>query len=388
MCGIVGVMSRYANGLSLSQVDTFQEMLFVDQLRGRHGTGMFWDTKKKKSNIIKGPIPSHEFLACDNVQKAFKEIFQEASFIVGHNRHATRGAHTFENTHPFRENHITLIHNGTLHTHKHMKDVEVDSHAICHSMGEIGEIPTIEKLDGAFALVWFNSKDKTLNFIRNSERPLHLIETLGGWFFSSELGLAEWILKRNKLSISKSEMIETGLLYTYSVYDHTLTTAQVKIKEPYDYYFKGNNKWEAKNQDYSRSTIDYTAPSAGPLVVAPEIKKGESSVGVDFKLGQMVTFSPIQIHVSNTTYYLEGLCDTPLNTPDIYVKVFNGNKTYLEGLLDHPTLRGEVTQIYSDPKDKNISLRLKNITMALYPTEGTDLPDSDPYVTNIMQGVH
>ena len=111
-------------------------MLFADQLRGSHGTGIFWD-ELGDSKYLKGAMPSSSFLRSKEYPEVAKDIVRLGNFVIGHNRHATKGEINFNNTHPFQEGdikrrQITLIHNGTLHSHRHMKNVDVDSHAICN----------------------------------------------------------------------------------------------------------------------------------------------------------------------------------------------------------------------------------------------------------------
>jgi len=42
--------------------------------------------------------------------------------------------------------------------HKEMKNTDVDSHAICHSIVEKGYKETIEGIEGSFALCWYDIK--------------------------------------------------------------------------------------------------------------------------------------------------------------------------------------------------------------------------------------
>src|SRR5688500_5153933 len=213
MCGIVGVISKRKNGLFHSDIDIFTDLLFADQLRGAHGTGMFYDVDGV-GHAFKGPMPSSSFLRSEKIGPVFNTVVQKSNFLIGHNRHATKGGVSFDSTHPFIEGETVLIHNGTLPSHKHIKDVEVDSHAICHSINEIGHIETLKKIDGAFALVWFDGNTKKLHFIRNTERPLHIVETDDLIVMSSEAGLVEWILKRKLVNkVQPTVSCEVGHLY-------------------------------------------------------------------------------------------------------------------------------------------------------------------------------
>ena len=66
---------------------------------------------------------------------------------------------------------------------------------------------TISKLDAAFALVWVNREEKTLNFIRNKERPLAFARLDNGAFvWASEREMLEWIINRERgISFAKAK---------------------------------------------------------------------------------------------------------------------------------------------------------------------------------------
>ena len=95
------------------------------------------------------------------------------------------------------------MHNGTLSNQKLLPDHErfdVDSENIVHSLNEIGVLPTIAKIDGAAALVWWNSEEKSLNFWRNSQRDLFFAHTLDGetFMWASEVEMLELVINRSK----------------------------------------------------------------------------------------------------------------------------------------------------------------------------------------------
>lgn len=215
MCGIIAMVAKQKNGFYKGDLDLFSELLFVGQLRGVDGTGIFYN-KGNTTETLKSPTPAPQLLNSKEYQDSENAIIKESFFIVGHNRAATRGKTILQNTHPFKENHITLVHNGTLRSHKELNDkVEVDSHAICHSMATVGEEQTLSKIKGAFALAWFNSRKNTLNFCRNSERPLFLLETRSLFILCSEKEMGEWICKRNNETVIKTIGLETQKIYTF-----------------------------------------------------------------------------------------------------------------------------------------------------------------------------
>ena len=216
MCGLVGIFVKDNNKvLGKDHIDVFKQMLYADALRGFDSTGIM-AIDDDGTTVLKDAKPAHQFL---REIKDWKWTIQKRGFI-GHNRWATRGAINEANAHPFKEGAITLVHNGSLKEHRHLKQVDVDSHAICHSFDELGDIETLEKLNGAYALVWHDKRADTLNITRNEERPLWLLETEETLLISSELGLAEWILSRNRIKTKKATMFEPGVLYRFKYNKH------------------------------------------------------------------------------------------------------------------------------------------------------------------------
>lgn len=251
MCGLVAVISKGKNGFTTKQVDTFTQMLYADELRGKDGTGVFYNTKKNEGTVrvLKAPYGSSIFTKLKEYDEVADTLFKESNFIVGHNRSATKGKINAECTHPFRENHIVLVHNGTLISHKELhEDYEVDSRAICHSISKIGAKETIKKIDGAFALIWYNTNNNTLNFCRNLERPLHIIETSTSFVLVSELTLGLWILARNNETVVKNYPVTPKVLYSFNIDDFSNYKEEPLEFKTYEYH-KSNNHYS--NNSYS-----------------------------------------------------------------------------------------------------------------------------------------
>lgn len=213
MCGIVCIIVKdNTKVLGKGHIDIFKQMLYADALRGWDSTGIASISGDDAVTVVKDACtPGMLF----NRTPDFKWSVQTRA-LVGHNRSATRGALNKENAHPFQEKHITLVHNGTLNTHRHMKDVQVDSHAITHSFVEKGAVPTLEQLDGAYALVWFDEETKLIRCTRNEQRPLFILESDDCFFIASEKELVQWICARNNLKIRKTTNCVPGTLYNFT----------------------------------------------------------------------------------------------------------------------------------------------------------------------------
>lgn len=225
MCGIVGMISWSEVGLFQSEEATFVQMLYTDALRGMHGTGLFAVDKKGTIAWTKVGGPPHQLFETDDFEKTMNWIKKkDVKFLIGHNRHATKGQRITAHAHPFihgeQGNKIILVHNGTLHDDpplpNKMKFV-VDSEAICYGIAHLGVEKILPTLKGAWTLVYYNEKDKTLNILRNKERPL-FIARHEKWKFmaiASEKGTLRWLLDRNNCQDAVIHDVEVDQLMTF-----------------------------------------------------------------------------------------------------------------------------------------------------------------------------
>lgn len=216
MCGIVGLIARNKMGFYSREAHLFTNMLEMDTIRGPDSTGIFGVSKAGNVDIMKGATPGWVFTRAANYKKIFQKISGSYHMIIGHNRKATAGAVNSDNAHPFYEGDIVLVHNGTISNSEKLKaGVEVDSHAICHALNEHNAVDGLGKIDGAYALVWYNKKDKALYLARNKQRPLYLVTYDDFYAVSSEAMLPIWLQRReNVKEIEVSEVpIETILKF-------------------------------------------------------------------------------------------------------------------------------------------------------------------------------
>lgn len=196
MCGICGVMTDW---MVDGDVKIFSELMHLNVLRGWEGAG--------------AAIMNE---ACDNVQcvrttqtgtdlilgQEFKKIIKDGprkSLILGHCRYPTKGDNVIENVHPFECDHIVGVHNGTFRKIENtwFGKEESDSKAIFEDIAKRGAKAAIKDADGAYALVWIDKRERTLNFLRNNERPLYVWRSKTFMAWSSEKDDLEKILSRN-----------------------------------------------------------------------------------------------------------------------------------------------------------------------------------------------
>lgn len=228
MCGIVGILTSYQNGFSQKELSFFEEMLYVDALRGLDSTGAF--TVKNSGNFqwAKGAVSPSAFLRNNewNILKA--AAMGTGTFIFGHNRKATEGSINNKNAHPFVENDTILIHNGSLQNWRSLMRVEkrdklgieVDSHLVTYLFAHENYVDVLKEIEGAYVFVWYSAKEKMLRIAKNIERPFHFghEEKSGAIVFSSEQGIMRMVLnRRHDCEIKKVDALKEGFVYGYEL---------------------------------------------------------------------------------------------------------------------------------------------------------------------------
>jgi hypothetical protein len=172
MCGIVGIAGDISI-LALTQV--FRDMMDVCQVRGRDSTGVIKVSREMTYDHAKMVGPPAWLL--DTKMYSTRIEREGAAAVVGHCRAKTVGETSNKNAHPFDypEEGIIGVHNGTLtNTHKlhgHAYN-KVDSDILYGHLAKNGVDETFDRLEGAWACVWWDDNSRTLNFIRNDKRPL------------------------------------------------------------------------------------------------------------------------------------------------------------------------------------------------------------------------
>ena len=231
MCGIVSVISKNAYGLWGTHASLFNQMLVCDSVRGPDSTGVFGVNLVGNVDYLKTAANPFDLLHSEEYRKFNSKISTDYAFIVGHNRRATIGKITDECAHPFQESHIILVHNGTLNNHKSLteNEVEVDSHAITHAIAEKGYKEALKEIDGAFALVWYDAKDKCLRFVRNDKRPLSIVETDTAYYLASEATMMNWLLGRDNTKITSVTDVEPEHVYSFDL-DKPKTYGKEKVE--------------------------------------------------------------------------------------------------------------------------------------------------------------
>lgn len=226
MCGIVGVIPKLKNGFNYVHQKMFYQLLYADALRGQDATGVITVHKNGDFGIMKEAVDSYTFNGSFVDSDLDKDLYQNGMAVVGHNRAKTVGENTDENAHPFViDNTFAMVHNGTLRNHHELTKTAVDSEALAiefhQAMGQEdwkeGMETALGKVRGALACVWFDQKRMELCLIRNTERPMALLELDDCFLFGSELSMLFWIANRNNEKVVVGKNLEIHKLYQFDM---------------------------------------------------------------------------------------------------------------------------------------------------------------------------
>jgi hypothetical protein len=234
MCGLVGLY--YKNPNKRLSKKAIAELVFINQLRGDDSGGLIY-AYHGKDKLYVGSVKEVgtpcDFVTTNDVVN--KQIHDNDNVLLAfHNRAATRGIVSEENAHPFKYEHVTLMHNGTLRSEYNInnKYFPVDSQAIAYYLDQenasVQEL--VGKVNGAYALVWTDLRDGSVNFLRNNDRPLYFAETADFIMWASESRFITFLNAGHGLGITEIKSFPT---FTHrKVYLHSGRSIDVKLGEP------------------------------------------------------------------------------------------------------------------------------------------------------------
>lgn len=197
-----------------------------NQSRGEHSCGLQLNGKVYKGvddKVTKIDTSKFTDFLAEN-----RGLKYEKGVIMIHTRHATSGAWTAANSHPFEiesingpERNFNLMHNGVIQnivslTGKHdikYADYTVDSHGLALLIDKVG-FSILNDYEGKAALIWnYLSEPTTLHVYHGmycelptdpiekswEERPMYFLETEEGMYFSSMQSSLESIAEKDQV---------------------------------------------------------------------------------------------------------------------------------------------------------------------------------------------
>lgn len=224
MCGLFGIISTT---LDVTDIKIMHHMSYLTCFRGTDSTGVIGlahEKKKIKATISKAAWNPVAFFES---KKFHTDIMKHEPFgILAHSRSATVGDINDANAHPFHNKHIMGMHNGTIHSLGDKN--KTDSEELIGLIANQGIDAALDKAKyGAYALVYVDSKEKTINFIRNHERPLHFVQLNNATFlYASERKQLEYLASIHTAEF-KNRTIESfpvDTLHSYDIDTMKLTT--------------------------------------------------------------------------------------------------------------------------------------------------------------------
>lgn len=238
MCGLLAMLAKNKSGFYHKDGEVLQQLLYADALRGWDATGVMGVTKVGNIDIKKMAAAAGHFCMTKQFEDFRKKMVSDYQMVVGHNRKATHGEKKHADAHPFWDDDekICLVHNGMISNYKEFcKESTVDSAAICNALAKADKIEdVINKVEGAFAFIWYNVVEKKLYFIRNESRPLYVLETAACYLLGSEAQMVQWICNRNDVKVEKINLVPQDTLFCFDLEERKMTNlGEMKSKKKY-----------------------------------------------------------------------------------------------------------------------------------------------------------
>jgi predicted glutamine amidotransferase len=259
MCGLVGAVGNLVG----QDYKALAMLMVFDTVRGMDSTGVaIVERNNKEILVAKSVGTAHDLFRKWDCFDDRGEIKGSQKVVLAHNRAATRGKISEENAHPFCHGNIIGAHNGTLTSTYHLDDAnkfDVDSEAIIFNLDKHGIRGGMARVNGAYAITFYNREEQRMYFIRNKERPLHFCRRKDNdvIFWASEPWMLSVALGRSNIAHEEVQEFKEDHLYSFDISDvsKVKTTALVDEGEVEGY------KWT--NPLSPKLTTTYRTKSGG-----------------------------------------------------------------------------------------------------------------------------
>ena len=231
MCGIVGVISCEKGAGSFDRDKFMRQALICGTLRGYDSTGLIMVDQQEKVDTFKHTFAGYDFAQLKFVNRVISNT-QDYKVLIGHHRFKTNGNVSRFEAHPHEYGNITLVHNGGIENsyqlpgYRHDKEEPiVDTFRLTKAFGIEGADKVLPFIEGAYALVWWDAKEKALYMTRNAQRPLAIIwsENKKSVFIASEWEMLAWLMKRNQIKTEKNcKTLQEMVLYKFKINDNSI----------------------------------------------------------------------------------------------------------------------------------------------------------------------
>ncbi len=262
MCGIVGLIGT---DLTYVHKKAFRDLLVIDTIRGGDSTGII-GVDGNDVITAKKAIDGYGFTNMALFTKQMTAM-SSVSALVGHNRAATKGKVTDGNAHPFKMDNTYLVHNGSLDIWKsgsnmlyNCKHTDVDSEAICFDVNKNGFKHTIEKLNGAFALVTYDSITKIISFARNKERPLWFVKQKDKdvLMYASEAYMLYLVAEKHGIKLEEDAwLLDPSLIMSFDVGNRSDIYGTMEVDKDVTLYtppvsdpWSRTRRWNCRTRQY------------------------------------------------------------------------------------------------------------------------------------------
>lgn len=296
MCGHVGV----AGNITIREERIIKTLLILDSVRGIDGTGIAVIPKVGDVKLAKETGDPFNLFSHKQYDQSLMGTHRA---IIGHNRWKTQGKISKHNSHPFEFDTLVGAHNGTLSNKFKLDDsamFDVDSENLYHHINKNGLRDAMNIAQGAWALVWWDKLNESINFLRNSERPLWLTRTPNGstLFWASEKWMLQVALSRENVTFDEPVLLQEDMHHSVGV--DSKGDMQKLVVTP----------MAAKKTAPAPSSIpwqgSYTRPSA-PVVSSPPVVSKNNGVVPVTTVNPTAPFNPGYAHSKNASLEVLGI---------------------------------------------------------------------------------